>query len=139
MAAVVAGLADLRRRAEQRARLADVAVALAEVDAVGTEPLGKRHAVVDDERHVRIGADALQRLGEPRELMLVDVLDAQLEGRRDAGLDRGLEPVRKRAADVLRTDQVELRRLRPLGGGKSIGIELGLVHGQAGTFAVDAW
>ena len=97
MAAVVAGLADLRRRAEQRARLADVAVALAQVDAVGAEPLGQLHAVIDDERDIGIGADALQRLGEPRQLMLVDVLHAQLERRRDAGLERGLEPVRKGA------------------------------------------
>ena len=79
MAAVVAGAADLRAGTEQRPRLADVAVALAEVHAVGAEALGQRHAVVDDEGDVGIGADALKRLGESRQLMLVDVLHAQLE------------------------------------------------------------
>ncbi len=70
MAAVVAGLADLRRRPEQGARLPNVAVGLAEVHAVGAEPFGQRHAVVDDERDLGLGANALQRLGETRELML---------------------------------------------------------------------
>ena len=68
---------------------------LAEVNAVGAEPLGQRHAVVDDEGDVRVGADALQRLGEPRELMLGDVLHPQLERRGDARLERGLQPVRE--------------------------------------------
>ena len=80
---------------EQRPRLADVAVALAEVHAVGAEPLGQRHAVVDDEGDVRVGADALQRLGEPRQLMLVHVLDPKLECRGEARLERGLQAVGK--------------------------------------------
>ena len=65
---------------------------LAEMDAVGAEPLRQRDAVVDDERDVGVGADALQRLGEPRQLVLVDVLDPQLERRdrpaRSAALSR---------------------------------------------------
>ena len=80
---------------EQRPRLANVAVALAEMDAVGAEPLGQRHAVVDDERDVRVGADALQRLGEPRQLVLVDVLHAQLERGGDARLKRRLQAIGK--------------------------------------------
>ena len=106
--------------------------------AVRAEPLGQRHAVVDDEGDVGVGADALQRLGEPRQLMLVDVLHAQLEGRGDARLQRRLQAIGKAAADVLRADQVELRRLRPLGRREVDGIELGLRPRQAGTFAVDA-
>ena len=124
---------------EQRPRLADVAVALAEMDAVGAEPLGERHAVVDDERDVGVGADALQRLGEARQLMLVDILDPQLEGGRDARLERGLQPVGEGPADVLRADQVELARLRPLGRRESPSDRTScFVQGQAGTLRVDA-
>jgi hypothetical protein len=63
VAAVVAGPADLRRRPEQRPRFAHVPVALPEMHTVRAEPLRQRHAVVDDERHLSVGADALQRLG----------------------------------------------------------------------------
>ena len=71
--------------------------------AVGAEPLRERHAVVDDERHVSVGADALQRLGEPRQLVLVHVLDPQLERGGDARLQR--EP----------SDDPETRHQRPAG------------------------
>src|SRR5215217_3091134 len=101
MAAVVAGPADLRAWSEQSSRLADIAIALPEMDSVGAEPLGQRHAVVNDERHLGVGADSLQRLGQPRELVFVHVLDAQLERRCDAQLERGLEAVGKRTADLL--------------------------------------
>src|SRR3546814_9145070 len=66
MAAVVAGDADLRRGAEQRARLARVAIVLPEMDAVGAEPFGEADAVVDDERHVARAADFPERLGKAR-------------------------------------------------------------------------
>ena len=60
--------------------------------AVGAQPLGQRDAVVDDERDVGVGADPLQRLGQPRELMLVDVFYPELERRdrpaRSAALSR---------------------------------------------------
>ena len=55
---------------EDRARLARIAVGLAEMDPVGVEPLGQADAVVDDEGDVGVGADPLQRLGQPRQLML---------------------------------------------------------------------
>ena len=139
MAAVVARLADLRGWPEQRPRLADIAVALAEVHAVGAEPLGQAHAVVDDERDIRIGANALQRLSEPRQLMLVHVLHPQLECRGEARLKRRLQPVGKAAANILRADQVKPRRLGPLRGREVERIELVFVQGQAGTRAVDAW
>ena len=89
----MAGLADLRDGPEQRARLADVAVGLAEMDAVGAEPLGQRHAVVDDEGDVGVGADALQRLGEPRQLMLATSLTRSWNAAADARLQRRLQPV----------------------------------------------
>jgi len=106
MAAVVAGLADLRGRTEQRPRLPNVSVALTKVDAVGTEALGERHAVVDDEGDVCVGADPLQGLGKPRELMFADVLDAQLEGGRDPRLEGCLQAVGEGSANLLRADQI---------------------------------
>jgi hypothetical protein len=81
MAAVVTGSADLRAGPEQRPRFAHVAVRLAEMHPVRADPLGQSHAVVDDECDVGVGADALKRLGQPSELMLAHVLDAQLERR----------------------------------------------------------
>jgi len=113
MAAVVAGPADLHIRTQKRARFADVAVGLAEVEAVGTEALGKRHAVVDDERHLIIGADSLQRFGEAGELVLFDVLHAQLKGARDPRLQGRAEPVGEAPADILRADQIEVATLGP--------------------------
>ncbi len=89
MAAVVAGDPDLGGGAEQGARLARVAVLLAEMHPVGAEPLGQRHVVVDDEGDLMRFADPLQRLGEARRLMPVDLLDPELEGRdRPAGESR---------------------------------------------------
>ena len=67
------------------------------MDAVGAEPFGQRHAVVDDEGDVGIGADALQRLGKPGERVLVDVLDPELEGAATARLQRSLQAVREDA------------------------------------------
>src|SRR3546814_16837197 len=81
VAAGVAGYADLRIGAEQTPRLLRIAVALPQMDAVGADPLRQRHLVVDDEGGVVRGADRLQRLGEPRRRVLLDVLDAKLEGR----------------------------------------------------------
>ena len=91
----MAGLADLRRGPEQRSRIPDIPVTLAEMDAVGTEAFGQCHAVVDDERDASISADALQRLGESRQLVLFNVLHPELERRRDARLDRRLQAVRE--------------------------------------------
>ena len=71
--------------------------------------------------------------------MLIHVLDPQLKRRRDARLQRGLQPIRKAAANLLRADQVKARRLGPLRGRKVDRIELVLVQGQAGTRATDAW
>ena len=70
MATVVAGAADLRRRPKQGAGLARVAVRLAEMDAIRTQPFGQRNAVVDDESAVMVRAQPLQRFGKPRQPML---------------------------------------------------------------------
>jgi hypothetical protein len=77
-----------------------------------------------------IGADLLQRLGEPRQFMLVLVLDPQLEGSDLSALERRLEAVGKDSADVLRADQIELARLRPYRRRKDGQIDLVYVHGR---------
>ena len=68
MAAVVAGDADLRLAPEQPARFGDVAVVLAEMDAVGPELRGEIGAVVDDERDVIGGEDRLDDLAGAEDL-----------------------------------------------------------------------
>jgi hypothetical protein len=108
MTAVVAGDADLRLGAEQRPGLARIAVTLAEMDAVGVQPPGQRHVVIDDEGDVMLGADRLQRRGESRRLVLVDPLHAKLEGGHRSGGKRLGKPLGKSAADVERRDQIEL-------------------------------
>jgi hypothetical protein len=42
--------------------------------------------------------------------VFVNILDPQLKGGGDAGLERGLQPVGKTSADLLRADQIELAR-----------------------------
>ena len=64
----------------------EIAVPLPQVHPVRAEPLGQAHVVIDDEGDVGIGADALERFGQARQLMLADILDPQLEGRGDARL-----------------------------------------------------
>lgn len=138
MAAVVTGLADLRGRTEQRPRFADVAIALTKVDAVGAETPGERHTVIDDECDLGVGADTLERLGKPGERMLIHVLDPQLERRGDPRLERRLQPVRKSAANLGWTDEVQLARPLPAG---SKGLRKSLsdfVQSQAGALTVDA-
>ena len=129
MTTVVTSPPDLRGRTEQGARLARVVVRLAEMDPVGAEPFGQPHAVVDDERDVMIGADLLQRLGEAGKAVFVDILDAQLERRDRPAAERRLEPVGKRAADILRADQIELARLGALGRLEARQVGIIFVHG----------
>src|SRR6476619_1418886 len=102
------------------------------MDTIRTKALGQSHAVVDDEGDAGVGADALEGLGEPRQLMLVNVLYSQLESGRDPLLARGLQAIREAAADVPRADQIELGRLLPLRRRKVDGIELGFVHFRRG-------
>ena len=105
---------------------------------VGAEALRQAHAVVDDKGDVRIGAEPLQRLRKACELMFVHILDPQLERRGDPRLERGLEPVRKGTADLLRADQVQLRGIGPLAWRESDRIEVDVVQGQAGIVVTDA-
>src|SRR3712207_8879058 len=57
------------------------------MDSVRSEAPGERHVVVDDEGHFARFAEALQRLGEARRLMLAGPLHPELEGR-DRAADR---------------------------------------------------
>ena len=85
-----------------------------------------------------VSANALQRLGKPSELVLGRVLHPQLERRRDARLERGLQPVSECSPDFLRADQVELARTS-LARSKVFGEHSSdLVQDQAGTFSVEA-
>ena len=110
MAAGVAGHADLRLGAEQFARGARIAVVLAEMDAVGTESLGQAHAVVDDERHPGVGAHALDRLGQPGDVVIVQPLETELEGGDRPRLERGGEAAGEPRVDRGWRDQVEPAR-----------------------------
>ena len=111
--AVVTRYPDLRIGAEFRARLARVAIVLAEMDAVRTDALGERDAVVDDERDLAIRAHTLERIGERRGLVLVDALDAKLERRDRRGIERPRQPLGEPAADVERRDEIELAGRTP--------------------------
>ena len=91
---------------------------------IGAKPFRQRHAVIDNERGAGVGADPLQRLGQPRELVLVDALDPQLERRDRPACQRGAQPVGKIVADVLRADQVQLARLAPRRRGKGRQVDL---------------
>ena len=62
-----------------------------------------------------VGADTPQRLGEAREVMVAHTLHAKLESGDTAGVECGFQSVGKVAADVLRTDQVQLARMLALG------------------------
>ena len=70
--------------------------------------------------------------------MLVRVLDAKLESGGDSGLQSRFEAIGKTAADVLRTDQVQIA-WPTLARSECLGKILGdFVQGQAATFSVDA-
>jgi hypothetical protein len=70
--------------------------------------------------------------------MVVDILHAELEGRGNIRLQRGLEPVRKRSADLLRADQVELAGAA-LGRGEFLGERAGdFILAQTGISDTDA-
>ena len=114
MPAVVTGDADLRGRSEKRPRLAHVAVLLAKVHPIGSDPLRQAHAVFVDECDIRIGADSLQRLGQTRLRVLGHVFDPQLECRDRFIVGDGPEPIGKRPVDLLRRDQIKATGLRPL-------------------------
>jgi hypothetical protein len=108
MAAVVAGDADLPRRAEQRARLARIAVALAKVDAVRPPRLASAMLSLTTKATVALGTDRLEGLGQARRLMLVHILHTAAERRDFAPVQRRAELIGKVAADLWRGDQIEL-------------------------------
>ena len=102
----MAGHPDLRFAAKFLARIADIAIALPQMHAIGAEPLGQRDIVIDDEGHVAGRADRLQRFGQPRSFVLVDILDAELEGgdQSGPGIQRALETLGKVARHIERRD-----------------------------------
>ena len=55
---------------------------------IGADALRKACRIVDNESDVPLGADPLQRLGEPHRFVLVDALDAKLECRDRPGIAR---------------------------------------------------
>ena len=134
----MAGPADLRGGAEQRPRLAHVAVTLAQMRPVGADPPGKRDRVVDDEGDLGIGADALQRLGEARERVFVHVFDAKLEGGGGPRLQRRLQSIGKDPSDLLRADQIEAARPAPFGRESLREVPRDFVQRQAVAFSVEA-
>jgi hypothetical protein len=69
--------------------------------------------------------------------VIVDTLHPQLEGGDDPGCERSLEAVGEAAADFLRADKVQLRRLRPDRRREVDGLEFRLVR-QAGIVVTDA-
>ena len=73
-----------------------------------------------------------------RQFMLAEIFDPQLECGSNPRLKRGPQPVRERAPDVLRADEIEFRLLGPLGPRKLDRIEVGFVQGQASTLLVEA-
>ena len=96
--------------------------------ATRAEPFRQPHAVVNNERDVMVGAGPLQRLGQSRKFMTVDILDAQLERRDRPAAERRLQSLGKSAADLLGADQVKLARLGPPGRREGRKIDVILVH-----------
>lgn len=103
----VAGDADLRFPTESLARLANIAIALPEVNPIGMQPLGERNRVVHDEGTVLRRANLLERRGQSCRLMLIDPLHPELECRNRSGSQSALEPLRETAANVERRDHVK--------------------------------
>ena len=106
--------------------------------AIGAKPLRKAHAVVYYEGDFGVGADALQRFGQTRQLVLADILHAKLERRGEPRLHRYLQTVAEISTDLLGADQIELCGLGPRRWREVERIVLGFDPGQAGTRAVEA-
>ena len=127
MTAIVTGDADLGRGTKQYARLTRVAIPLPQMHTIRAESLGKRHAVVDDERAFVIGAQLLQRLGSAGDRVLVQPLEAELKRGNRPAIERSLERILKSRVDYGRRDEIELARwaahvaLEPVG---KMGVEL---------------
>ena len=114
VAAVVAGHADLCVLAENFAGFARVAVVLTEMNAVCAQALGEANAVVDDERHVSIGAHPLKWRSQRRNSMVVDALQPKLEGGNRPITERPDELLGKGGVDNWRRNQIKLTRGPPL-------------------------
>src|SRR3546814_16685927 len=87
--------ADLCGRSKQLARLPWIAIPLAQMDAIRPKPFGQAHAVIDDKRHIAVGADTLQRFGCASDSMLVNAFKTELEGGDRAGITGRSQPACK--------------------------------------------
>lgn len=79
--AVVACNTDLRLRPKQAARFFRISVSLSQMNAIGMQAFGERYVVIHDKGRFMCRADRLQRLCQPRRLMLRHIFDAKLKGR----------------------------------------------------------
>jgi hypothetical protein len=112
MAATVAGNADLDLWPQIRTRFAQIAVLLAQMDPVRSEPLGQADRIIDDESHITRLAYPLERLCKDRRCMIVHAFDAKLERRNGRifamGIQRAGEHFGKGTAHFERRDEIEL-------------------------------
>jgi hypothetical protein len=136
---VMAGDPDLRLGPKQRPPWPNVSILLAQMDAIGADPLRQLHAVVNDESHASVATNSLERLGDRRKLVFGDVLHSKLEGDRKPRFERRLQTLREAASDLLRGNQIEPRRasFRAVECGSEL-LRYSFVQSQAGTFSIDA-
>lgn len=108
VAAGMASHADLRVPPKRFARLGDVTVTLAQMEAIGLQPFGQGNGIVDDECDIPLRADCLERLSQARRLMLVDVFYPELEGGNRTGIQSPCKQVGEGARHCERRNQVKL-------------------------------
>ena len=113
MPAVVAGHTDLHILAKDRTCITRIAVVLSEMDTVCAQPFGEAYTVIDDERRIMVRADLLERLCSARNCMIINALEAQLEGRNRRGVQRCAQPILETRYERLWRNQVELARRTP--------------------------
>jgi hypothetical protein len=105
----LAGDADLALEADDTTGLGVGHVVLADMHAVAIERHGEVGPVVHDEGHAALLAERPQGVGSARDGRIVHALQAQLEGRDIAAIQRRPEFVseNRRMIEAFRRDQVE--------------------------------
>lgn len=100
----MAGHTNLCLAAKLLSRFAYIAVTLPQVHTVGTQPLGERYRIVNNESHLMRSANRLQWLGQGCGFVLVKALYPELEGGHHtlARFDRTFEPLREVSPNVER-------------------------------------
>ena len=79
---------DLGVWPQKVARIYRVPITLPQMDAIGANPLGKAHVVIDDESHISLPAKSKKRLSQPSRFMLINAFDTKLERRHRTGIER---------------------------------------------------